>query len=40
MGAFANKKILRLSAWISALLIMGLNAYLLVFTLKEWFQTK
>ena len=40
MGAFANKKILRLSAWISAFLIIGLNAYLLVFTFKEWFQTK
>ena len=40
MGAFANKKILRLSAWISAFLIMGLNAYLLLFTFKEWFQAK
>jgi manganese transport protein len=40
MGNFANKKILRISAWVTAFLIIGLNAYLLVFTLKEWFQPK
>lgn len=40
MGNFANRKVLRYSAWICAGLIIGLNSYLLVFTLKEWFQTK
>ena len=40
MGNFANRKVLRYSAWICAGLIIALNAYLLVFTLKEWFQPK
>lgn len=38
MGPFANKPILKYSAWIIGVIIMGLNAFLLYQTFTEWFS--
>jgi manganese transport protein len=37
MGAFVNSPILAATAWAVAVVIMGLNAWLLVGTFREWF---
>ena len=36
MGAFANGPLLRAAAWVVALVIAGLNAWLLVGTMRSW----
>jgi manganese transport protein len=37
MGKFANKPVLKISAWIISMIILSFNAYLLYQTFTEWF---
>lgn len=37
MGEFVNSKIMKISAWSVAVIIAGLNAWLLVLTVRSWF---
>jgi manganese transport protein len=37
MGTFVNSKLLKITAWSVAIIIAGLNGWLLILTIKSWF---
>jgi manganese transport protein len=36
MGSFANKPVLKISAWVISVIILSFNVYLLYQTFSEW----